>query len=259
MNDELRITLIQSDLRWHDPEANRAMFADKIRCLKGKTDLIVLPEMFTSGFTIDIDGLEDQGSPTTEWMCEQARYSGAAITGSTVFSTADGHANRMLFVTPEGQVSHYDKTHLFRMAGEHERYVAGKKRVVVDYKQWRILLLVCYDLRFPVFCRSRQDYDLAVCVACWPAARRNPWRTLLQARAIENLAYVVGVNRIGADGKGLDYAGDSILVDFKGELLVDQPRDIEFVETHSISASKLTNFRDKFQAWRDADDFELIL
>ena len=256
---DLRITLIQCDLRWHDPQANKAMYAEKISTVAGITDLIVLPEMFTSGFTTEIDGFDTSGAPTTDWMKEQAKLSGAAVTGSTVFKVDGGHVNRMLFVTPEGLVHHYDKTHLFRMAGEHERYVAGDKRVVIDFKDWKILLTVCYDLRFPVFCRNRQDYDLMLCVANWPAARRAPWRTLLQARAIENLAYSVGVNRIGLDGKGLEYSGDSMLIDFKGEALIDLPRDTDFIETQTISLAKLANFRDKFQAWRDADRFELQL
>ena len=256
---DLRLTLIQSDLCWHEPEKNRAAFSAKISALHGKTDLVLLPEMFTSGFTTDIDGLENLGSPTTVWMQEQAKESGAAICGSTVYAVDGGHTNRMLFVTPDGNVQHYDKTHLFRMAGEHERYVAGNERVVVRYLNWNILLLICYDIRFPVFCRNRQDYDLAVCVANWPAARREPWRTLLQARAMENLTYVAGVNRVGVDGNGLDYAGDSLLANFKGQLEIDQAVGEEFVETVTLSAAGLAGFRDKFQAWRDADDFEIKL
>lgn len=262
-DSDLRVTLIQSDLVWHDPEKNRQAFADRISELEGETDLILLPEMFTSGFTTDVDGFESQGSPTTDWMLQQSQLSGAALCGSTVFSLANAqqngshHANRCLFARSSGELQHYDKTHLFRMAGEHERYVAGDKRVIVEYKGWRILLLVCYDIRFPVFCRNRQDYDLAVCVANWPAARRQPWRILLQARAMENLAYVAGVNRVGLDGNDIAYSGDSLLFDCKGDVMIDHPADQQFVETATLSASHLAQFRDKFQAWRDADQFEL--
>ncbi len=254
---DLRVSIVQSDLLWHQPAANRDMFEEHVRKLSGSTDLILLPEMFTSGFTMEVDGLEDIGSPTSDWMREQARLSGAALCGSTVYKTANGHVNRLLFASPDGDITHYDKTHLFRMAGEHERYVAGARRVVTEYMGWRILLLVCYDLRFPVFCRNRQDYDLVLCVANWPAARRHPWRVLLQSRAIENQAFVAGVNRVGEDGNGVAYSGDSMLVDFKGHALIDREPDEKFVATETLSLKALENFREKFQAWRDADEFSL--
>ncbi len=144
------------------------------------------------------------------------------------------------------------------MAGEHERYAAGKQRTVINYKGWRILLLVCYDLRFPVFCRNQQDYDLIICVANWPAARRLPWRVLSQARAIENLSYIASVNRVGEDGNGIHYAGDSMVVDYKGEHVLDEARDKAFCKTVSIDGKALSTFRNSFQAWRDADSFNLL-
>jgi len=261
MKQPLRVSLIQTDLLWHQPAINRANLELKMAPLAGLSDLIVLPEMFTSGFTTEPDnvGESESSSPTLAWMLSQAKKLGAAITGSTVFRTDLGRTNRMWFVTADGDVSHYDKVHLFRMAGEHERYLPGNDRVCVNYQGWRLLLTVCYDLRFPVFCRSRNDYDVMLCVASWPSPRRHAWRTLLQARAIENLSYVVGVNRVGIDGKGWHFSGDSLLVDFKGELLEDRAVDQEFVATHSLNYETLAQFRAEFPAWMDADDFDIRL
>lgn len=258
MND-LKLSLVQESPLWHQPEANRELFAKHLAALAGKSELIVLPEVFTSGFSMDADlGSDDEyGAPTSAWMLEQAKSSGSAICGSTVFLVDGGHRNRLLFATPEGELHHYDKTHLFRMAGEHERYDAGDQRTVIEYRGWRFLLTICYDLRFPVFCRNRMDYDVLLCVANWPSARRVPWRALLQARAIENLAYVAGVNRVGVDGNNVPYCGDSLLYDFKGTALIDEPQDAVFARTETLSMADLEGFRDKFQAWKDADDFEL--
>jgi omega-amidase len=259
-DQDLRISLVQSALHWQDPAANRLMFEQQLASLAGTTDLIVLPEMFTTGFTMAPEGLaEPHEGPTLGWMRQQAGRLGAALCGSIITQTADGYVNRLLFVTPEGAVHHYDKRHLFRMANEHQHYEAGTCRALIDYLGWRILPTVCYDLRFPVFLRNRSDYDLLLCVANWPAARRHPWRVLLQARAIENLCYVAGVNRVGQDGKGYDYSGDSMLVDFKGQALLDHSAGTAFVETVTLSAAALGRFRDAFPAWQDADDFELRL
>ncbi len=261
MSESLRVSLVQTDLVWHQPETNRSRLADKLTTLAGHTDLIVLPEMFTSGFTTEPDELSDQleHSPTLEWMIEQAKHTDAAVTGSTVFKTPAGNTNRMWFVTPDADVHFYDKVHLFRMAGEDKRYNPGNSRVIVQYRDWKILLTVCYDLRFPVFCRNRNDYDLMLCVASWPSVRRLPWRSLLQARAIENLAYVAGVNRVGEDGKGWHYSGDSLMIDYQGQLLDDQPQNIEFIATYSLHKADLEQFRAEFPAWMDADDFDLRL
>lgn len=261
----LKVTPVQTDLHWLDPVANRRALAQKFESLKGRTDLIVLPEMFTSGFTIEPEQMHDQEGIVT-WLKDQSRYLGAAITGSVACDVSDSNksavdasdskpqfVNRMLFVTPEGDVMHYDKTHLFQMADEHKRYRAGNKRCIITYKGWRILLTVCYDLRFPVFCRNRNDYDLMLCVANWPSARAYHWRSLLVARAIENQAYVVGVNRVGTDGKGLEYTGDSLVVDHLGQLLVDKPG--EWMETLALDSAELCNYRERFPAWQDADDF----
>jgi predicted amidohydrolase len=255
---DLRISLVQTELHWQDPAANRQMFERLLAPLAGTTDLVVLPEMFTTGFTMAPEGLaEPEQGPTLAWMQLQAQRLGAAVCGSLVTKTPQGYANRLLFVTPDGAEQHYDKRHLFRMVNEHQHYEAGSCRAVIDDRGWRILPSVCYDLRFPVFLRNRSDYDLLLCVANWPAARRHPWRVLLQARAIENLCYVAGVNRVGQDAKGFDYSGDSMLVDFKGQALLDQPPGSSFVETSTLSASALHQFREAFPAWQDADAFEL--
>jgi predicted amidohydrolase len=269
--NQLRTTLVQTDLSWLDPVANRQMLEEKFLALQGKTDLIVLPEMFTSGFTIEPERMNDTNG-TVAWMQAQAKLLGAAITGSVAcdLSLQDANVsesaaenisdnnkprfvNRMLFVTPQGDCFQYDKVHLFKMADEHKRYQAGNERCVITYKGWRILLTVCYDLRFPVFCRNKNDYDLMLCVANWPSGRAHHWRSLLIARAIENQTYVVGVNRVGKDGNGLDYSGDSLAINFLGELLVDKPN--EWVETLVFDQQMLTAYRQRFRAWEDADEF----
>jgi predicted amidohydrolase len=261
MTSPLRVTLVQTDLIWHRPAENRAMIEKKIAGLKGQTDLIVLPEMFTSGFTTEPDFVTEHAneSPTAAWMRAQANALDAAITGSTLVTDGKNNFNRLWFAAPGQALSFYDKVHLFRMGDEHKRYTPGDQRVVQEYNGWNILLTVCYDLRFPVFCRSNNDYDLMLNVASWPASRRGPWRTLLKARAIENLSYVVGVNRIGTDGKGWQYSGDSLAIDFKGNYLVDEPVDTEFTKTITLDHLALLEFREKFPAWMDADNFQLQL
>ncbi|RTE66236.1 amidohydrolase [Amphritea opalescens] len=252
----LKITLIQPDMLWQNPAENRQMYERLMDQNASDTQLVLLPEMFTTGFTMDSRlAAEPMGGDTCQWLQQQAIQRGVAITGSLAVAVDDGYVNRMIFTFPDGTQSYYDKRHLFRMAGEHERYQPGDQRVIVEYAGWRILLQVCYDLRFPVFSRNNNDYDLALYVANWPAPRRQPWRKLLQARAIENLCYVAGVNRVGQDANGHDYSGDSLLVDFKGDLLIDREPGIPFCATETLSASALTDFNQKFPAWMDADSF----
>lgn len=255
---DLRTTLVQSMLHWEDAAANRAHFAERLAPLAGTTDLIVLPEMFGTGFTMRSNELaETMDGPMVQWLRDQAAKLDSAIYGSLVIKEGEVCTNRGLFVRPDGTVEHYDKRHLFRMANEQHHYAAGKRRVVVQWRGWRILLQVCYDLRFPVFGRNRNDYDLALYVANWPEARRHPWSQLLVARAIENLAYVVGVNRVGMDGKGIHYSGDSAVVDFKGEHLVQLEAGRELVRTLRLQGQALVDFRERFPAHLDADAFEL--
>lgn len=259
MTEVLRVSLVQTELAWQNPAQNLAQFTQLLQSLVGQTDLIVLPEMFTTGFMMTPEThAEPYSGASFTWMQAQAAQLKAAICGSVATAANGQYTNRFMFATPDGHMQFYDKRHLFRMGDEVNHYNAGSERKVFNYQGWRILPQVCYDLRFPVFMRNRNDYDLALVVANWPAVRRKPWRTLLQARAIENQSYVIGVNRIGTDGLGLAYSGDSLTVDFKGELLVDRPENSAFVETVSLDLTALQQFREQFPAWMDADEFNLI-
>lgn len=271
---DLRVSLVQGDTRWHDPAGNRDYYARLLAPLHGKTDLVLLPETFTSGFSNDaIDQAETMEGPTVAWILGQARKLDAAVCGSVQLRTGgeggDGRSpqgvfNRLLFATPEGALHHYDKRHLFRYAGEHERYAAGGPRLVLDWRGWRICPMVCYDLRFPVFSRNRYDverpgaldYDLLLYVANWPSPRAYAWRTLLRARAIENLCYVAGLNRVGTDGNGHRYDGESAAIDFLGEPL-SECADAEVVATTTLRADRLVEHRARFPAMLDADRFRL--
>ena len=260
----LRVSLIQGATRWHDLAGNRAYYGALIAPLAGHSDLVVLPETFTSGFSNEaIDQAETMDGATVAWMRGQAQALDAAVTGSVQLRDGAKVYNRLLFATPDGQVRHYDKRHLFRYAREHERYAAGGSRIVVEWRGWRICPLICYDLRFPVFVRNRYDreagrfdYDLLLFVANWPSARRYAWSTLLRARAIENLSYCAGLNRVGIDGNDLHYAGDSALLDFLGQPLLELGAQ-EQVVTVRLDAGLLAAHRKRFPAWMDADAFEL--
>jgi len=253
---DLNLTLIQCELAWEQPEDNRRQIGEVIAGLEEPTDLILLPEMFTTGFSMNaVANAEQPGGPTEDWLRQLAVRHDCALAGSIAVRADGGVYNRMLFVTPEG-VTHYDKRHLFRMAGEHKRYLAGGNRVIVTWRDWRILLQVCYDLRFPVFSRNREDYDLAVYVANWPAARRQHWRQLLPARAIENLACVAGVNRIGSDARGQTYTGDSMAVAADGKLLCDMANKNGAARI-VLSGADLQDYRASFPCQLDADAFQL--
>lgn len=259
----MNITLLQTELYWHDPVANRAMLEERIFTLSEPTDLIVLPEMFTTGFTMDARAVAEPMNLTTfRWLKQMAAQTGAVVTGSYVVQEKGDYFNRLIWMQPDGQFDTYDKRHLFRMAGEDKVYTAGTRRIVKEWKGWRICPLICYDLRFPVWSRNHQadstdfDYDLLLYVANWPAVRRNPWNILLQARAIENLSYVVGVNRVGTDHTGHLYSGDSAVIDFKGDVLFRQS-DTEIIHHQTLSLDELRAFREKFPANLDADGFSL--
>ena len=259
----MHITLLQPSLYWHNPVANRAMLEERIFSLPESTDLIVLPEMFTTGFTMDAQAVAEPMNLTTfRWLKQMAAQTQAVVTGSYVVQEKGAYFNRLIWMQPDGQFDVYDKRHLFRMAGEDAIYTAGTRRLVKEWKGWRICPLICYDLRFPVWSRNEQanfpdfDYDLLIYVANWPAARRQAWNVLLQARAIENLSYVVGVNRVGVDGNGHPYSGDSAVIDYKGEALFRQS-DTEVVHQQTLSLDELRAFRTKFPANLDADGFTL--
>jgi omega-amidase len=253
----LRVSLVQTDLVWENPSANCAQLEEKLAALGGSTDVVVLPEMFASGFSMSETGAEIGKGPALQWMQVQANRLGALIVGSLKVKQQNSFYNRLYAVQPDGTYSSYDKRHLFRMGDEHKFYQSGDQRVIVSYKGWNIALFICYDLRFPVWSRNvSMAYDAAIYVANWPAPRANAWRTLLQARAIENLAYVVGVNRVGTDANALTYAGDSLLVDFKGDLALDL-KSKDQILTSELSLESLAEFRAKFPAHLDADSFSL--
>ncbi|MBZ0206176.1 MAG: amidohydrolase [Flavobacteriales bacterium] len=254
---DLRTTLVQSMLHWEDAAANRTLFSGKLDGLRGKTDLIVLPEMFTTGFTMNTALAETMDGPTVHWMKVQAASTDAAIYGSVIISEGGNVFNRGLFITPGGNVTHYDKRHLFRFANETDHFTAGKERVVVEWRGWRVLLQICFDLRFPVFARNRGDYDAVLYVANWPEARSFAWSQLLIARAIENQCHVVGVNRVGMDGKGIHYTGDSMAVDPKGQVMASCKPATDCIAHAMFDAAALQDFRIKFPVGMETDDFEL--
>jgi omega-amidase len=254
---DLRISLVQA--------ANRDYYGHLIAPLHGTTDLVLLPETFTSGFSNEaIDQAETMDGPTVAWLRAQSARIGAAVCGSVQMRDGAGVFNRLCFATPDGALQTYDKRHLFRYAKEHERYAAGSERLTIEWLGWRICPLVCYDLRFPVFSRNRfdveraggLDYDLLVYVANWPSARAHAWKTLLRARAIENLCFVAGLNRVGTDGNGLHYSGDSAVLDFQGRPL-SECTDEEVVVTTRLPARELLAHREHFPAMLDADRFTL--
>ncbi|MHA8073970.1 amidohydrolase [Aquirufa sp. HETE-40SA] len=253
----LRVSLVQTDLVWEDPSANCAQLEEKLAVLTGLSDVIILPEMFATGFSMTSAGAEIGKGSALQWMQVQANRLGSLLIGSLKVKYQTSYYNRLYAVYPDGTYSSYDKRHLFRMGGEHEFYQSGDQQVIVTYKGWKLALFVCYDLRFPVWSRNvGLSYDAAIYVANWPSPRANAWRTLLQARAIENLAYVVGVNRVGVDANDLAYAGDSLLVDFKGDLQLDLQANQQIL-TSELSHEALTEFRAKFPAHLDADSFSL--
>lgn len=257
---DLRVTLVQSMLHWEDANANRAMFDAKLASLKGTTDMVVLPEMFTTGFSMRSHELaETMDGATVAWMREQAKSLDAALYGSVIMTEGGKYFNRGLFVEPSGKVTVYDKRHLFRFANENDHYAPGTERVVVEWRGWRILLQVCFDLRFPVFARNRSDYDAILYVANWPEARCYPWSQLLIARAIENQCYVVGENRVGMDGKGIHYSGDSVMIDPRGAVIGQVEPSQEGTATVTLDHAALEDFRAKFPVALDADDFSLKL
>lgn len=254
----MRITTVQSNLLWEDVSSNLEHFSKQLSDLYRMTDIVILPEMFTTGFTMQpakvAESFED--SSTIKWMKENAVRIDAAICGSIIIEAHGNYYNRLLWVTPDGTVQYYDKRHLFTLAGEHIPFTAGNKKLIVEYKGWKICPLVCYDLRFPVWCRNMEDYDLMIFVANWPEKRSHHWKSLLMARAIENQCYLVGVNRVGKDKNDLVYTGDTSVIDYSGEILY-QKSNAEEVTTIQLSKEKLTTFRKKLNFLADRDEFEI--
>lgn len=252
----LNLSVLQQPLVWMDGEANLTFFDALLADLHGK-DLILLPEMFTTGFAMEAAKTSLPQAPVVAWLHEKARATQAMVGGSAAIQTEKGAVNRFLLVEPDGKVHHYDKRHLFRMAEEHHHYLAGDRREVIDWRGWRILPQVCYDLRFPVFSRNANDYDLALYVANWPAPRAAHWQALLLARAIENQAYIAGCNRVGSDGNQHQYSGDSRIISPQGEILAAAEAYQPAILNASLSLENLRAYREKFPAWRDADRFSL--
>jgi predicted amidohydrolase len=253
----LRVTLVQQPLVWQDPAANRERFEALLAPLTGKTDLVVLPETFTTGFSMDVQRLaEPPDGPTSQWLARQARQLDAVVTGSVITVEGSAYFNRLLWAAPGAPLRHYDKRHLFRMGREHEHFTPGRNAWSVEWRGLRVCPLVCYDLRFPVFSRRRPEleYDVLIYVANWPAARAYAWTQLLRARAIENQAFVFGVNRVGPDGAGVEHTGDSAAIDFLGAPLAE-PKSAPAVVTVALDGEALRTFRARFPAHLDADRF----
>jgi omega-amidase len=258
MADTLKIAGIQSNLHWENPTANLAMFEEKIANLPADTDIIVLPEMFTTGFSMSSASLaEPPKLHTHKWLAMIAQQRQALVMGSYIVNDGGHYFNRLLAIEPNGNYHVYNKRHLFRMGAEHQHYTAGTEQLIINYKGLNIRPLICYDLRFPVWSRNQANaYDLLIYVANWPAPRAQAWRCLLQARAIENQCYLMGVNRIGTDAQGLQYSGDSLFTDYKGQLLADAAATDGNIIQH-IKLTELRQFRQAFPTYLDADNFTL--
>lgn len=258
---ELNVTLVQTELVWESPADNLTHFDRQLETIEA-TDLIVLPEMFTTGFSMASAHLaETMDGPSIEWMANKAAQKSAVVCGSimTRVKTEEGdrHYNRFIWMPPDGHFTTYDKRHLFRMSTENDHYTPGDKRVTIELKDFRICPLVCYDLRFPVWSRNDEAFHLLLYVANWPAPRRQHWQTLLKARAVENLCYVVGLNRTGTDGNGVNYAGDSAIIDYNGEPIVELGSEPRIV-SETLRLDDLMSYQESFPAWRDRDEFTLV-
>lgn len=255
---DLKVTLIQTELYWQNVTANLSMLEEKIWTIQEENDLIILPEMFNSGFTMEASKVAEPMNLTTmKWMKQIASQRKAVVTGSYIVKEGGTFYNRLIWMRPNGEFDIYDKRHLFRMAGENEVFSSGKTRSIFEIKGWKICPVICYDLRFPVWLRNRNnEYDLLICIANWPASRSLAWKALLQARAIENLAYVAGVNRVGTDGKNIPYNGESSFFSPKGDILFSSDNK-EQIKTMTFSKGDLDKFRKAFPAFMDADQFSI--
>jgi len=272
MSQLLTITIIQTNLYWENKKANLQMLEQKINSITGKTEIVVLPEMFSTGFSMKPEILaETMDEETLQWMKRIAATKKIILTGSIIIKEEENYFNRLIWMLPNGQYGIYDKRHRFAFAGEDLHYTAGNKRLIASVKGWKINLQVCYDLRFPVWSRQASplsplqrrgeqeasEYDVLIYVANWPERRNTAWRTLLQARAIENQCYVVGVNRVGKDGNDINHSGDSMVIDSLGEILYHK-KDEEDIFTITLDKDHLQTIREKFPFWKDADGFQII-
>ncbi|MCK5821901.1 MAG: amidohydrolase [Bacteroidales bacterium] len=257
--DKLHICLLQTDLEWENKIANLEMFEHMILALNTPADIIVLPEMFTTGFSMNPAQLaENMDGSSIKWMLKQSRNTNSLIVGSLIIQEGSDYYNRFIAMSPDGIIAQYDKRHLFRMGDEETVYKPGLSRTIFEWRGWRILPQICYDLRFPVWIRNQDDYDLILFVANWPESRRDVWRTLLVARALENQAYVAGLNRTGKDNNMINHCGDSLVVNPKGEIIKDLGgKSVSF--TAELPKTELLNFRKKFPVYLDQDSFNIEL
>ena len=256
---DLKVAAIQSSLVWEDVDENLSSFSERIASLSNSPDLILLPEMFNTGFSMNSEALaEKMDGKTASWMATKAAETNAVVAGSMIAEDDGEYFNRLIWMRPDGSYDHYDKRHLFRMMNENQSFSPGTEKLIVKLNGWMICPLVCYDLRFPVWSRCKGDYDLLIYVANWPKPRREAWRTLLRARAHENQAYVIGLNRVGEDFNEIEFAGDTVILDPKGEEL-DEAANEEITVEASLNYNDLHDFRSKFPIGLDADRFSLDL
>lgn len=253
----MKIALVQSDISWENIPKNLAYLEKKIDLVEPETDLVVLPEMFSTGFTMNPEEVaETTNGQAVTWMLRMAKKYRTALTGSVIIKEEGNYYNRLFFVSPDGKIQSYNKRHLFTLAGEQHKYTKGKEKLIVDYKGWKICLLICYDLRFPVFSRNIENYDLLIYVASWPKKRIKAWDILLRARAIENMVYTIGVNRTGTDPSNLHYNGHSQAIDSLGEYVLE-PQQKEEVFTIILDKEKQSEIRNRFGFLNDKDSFIL--
>lgn len=258
MKQKIKIVGVQANLVWHDAQANCAHFS-KLITNAPKADAYILPEMFNTGFTMESEQLaEPVNGPTHQWMQQMASEANAVVAGSVITREKNHIFNRFYWVSPDGKTEYYDKRHRFTMAGEHEHFSAGNRQLIVELHGWKIMLQVCYDLRFPVWSRNTSNYHGLINVACWPEVRVSAWSSLLVARAIENQCYVVGVNRVGTDGNGVIYSGNSAIIDPKGSVLASGEAHAESVIVAEWDMGELQQFREKFPVLEDRDPFTLV-
>ena len=254
----MKIAIIQTELSWENPNENKALLQEKINAISQYVDLIVLPEMFTSGFTMNPKNIaQSMQGEAISWLKETAKDKDCAVTGSLVIEENGNYFNRLVFVFPSGEIQTYDKRHLFTLAGEDKVYTSGEDKLIVEYKGFKICPLICYDLRFPVFARNVEEYDVLIYVANWPKPRVNAWDILLKARAVENMSYVIGVNRVGFDENNHEYVGHSQAVDFLGNYLLE-PQEIEGVFIVELDKTELIETREKLNFLNDRDEFKLV-
>ena len=254
---DLIVTIIQSDLVWEDVDANLNQFEKKIKNIHQPTDLILLPEMFTTGFTMQSEKFaETIDGKSVQWMARMAQTANTVIAGSLIIKEKNNYYNRLIWMRPNGSYQFYDKRHLFAMGGEHENFTAGTARLIVELNGWKICPMICYDLRFPVWARNTEDYDLLLYLANWPLPRVKHWQSLLIARAIENQVYTIGVNRINTDNFGNYYSGNSAIIDPKGDTLFEKAHS-EAIHTHKLSKKYLAKVRESLPFLMDRDTFEI--